>query len=174
MRWLAILALALTLAGCRDRDRARGAARRASSGAHAAPRKEGDPIYDDQADAEGEVADAIAEAKGARKRVLIVLGANWCPWCRRLDATLAGDPEVSSRLAAAFVVVHVSTGDRGSDVNAELVRRYLPGSSLSLPFLIVLDGEGQVVARQQTGPLEDGDHHDPARIAAFLDGVRGS
>jgi hypothetical protein len=37
------------------------------------------------------------------------------------------------------------------------------------PFLAVLDGDGQVVTRQKTDPLEEGDHHDPAKVKQFLD-----
>jgi hypothetical protein len=37
------------------------------------------------------------------------------------------------------------------------------------PFLAVLDGDGKVVTRQKTDPLEEGDHHDPAKVKAFLD-----
>jgi thiol-disulfide isomerase/thioredoxin len=163
---LPLLALVLTLAACRGREAPR-------TGTCGPPRAEGAPTYDDATDAECEVAAAVAVAKRDRKRVLLVLGANWCPWCRKLDATFQGDADVAARLAASFVVVHVSTGDRGSDVNAKLIRKYLPGAGLSLPFLIVLDESGGVVERQDTGALEDGDHHDPQRIMAFLDRARG-
>ena len=37
-----------------------------------------------------------------------------------------------------------------------------------VPYLTVLDGEGQVVANQNTGDLEEGDHHDSAKVEAFL------
>ena len=36
------------------------------------------------------------------------------------------------------------------------------------PFLAVLDGASKVVTRQKTDPLEEGDHHDPAKVKAFL------
>jgi thiol-disulfide isomerase/thioredoxin len=36
------------------------------------------------------------------------------------------------------------------------------------PFLAVLDADGKVVTAQRTDSLEEGDHHDPKRVAEFL------
>ena len=37
------------------------------------------------------------------------------------------------------------------------------------PFLAVLDADGKVITAQRTDVLEEGDHHDPKRVAAFLE-----
>ena len=37
------------------------------------------------------------------------------------------------------------------------------------PYLTVLDANGQVVTHQETGSLEDGPNHDPAKVLAFLE-----
>jgi hypothetical protein len=42
-------------------------------------------------------------------------------------------------------------------------------AGVGFPFLAVLDGDGKVVTRQRTGPLEEGDHHDPVKVKGFLD-----
>jgi thiol:disulfide interchange protein len=166
-RWaaaaLVMLAVVSATGGCRGRGKKPAGIARVDGG----------PVYDDRVDAEAEIADAVAQAKAEHRRVLLVFGASWCPWCRKLDASFREEPTIAERLAEAFVVVHVSTGDRGADVNRAILARYVPGSGMSLPFLVVLDEEGKVVVRQATDALEDGDHHDPARVLAFLDRVRG-
>ena len=45
----------------------------------------------------------------------------------------------------------------------------MPGNSEGVPYLVVLDTEGKVVTKQETGALEEGDHHDPAKVLAFLE-----
>ena len=37
------------------------------------------------------------------------------------------------------------------------------------PFLAVLDADGKVITAQRTDDLEEGDHHDPKLVAAFLE-----
>ena len=39
---------------------------------------------------------------------------------------------------------------------------------IGYPFLAVLDGDGKIVTAQRTDPLEEGDHHDPAKVKEFL------
>src|SRR5439155_9800512 len=39
---------------------------------------------------------------------------------------------------------------------------------MGYPFLAVLDGDGKVVTAQRTDVLEEGDHHDPAKVKEFL------
>jgi len=99
--------------------------------------------------------------------VLLVFGANWCVWCRRLDYTFRHEPRVVSALRR-FVVVHVDTGPRGSGKSAELDARYGHPTTHGLPVIVVLDGDGNLVATQDTGQLERGDRHDPDAILGFL------
>ncbi len=56
------------------------------------------PIYDEQADATKQIADAVAKAKKENRRVLIQWGANWCSWCRVLHNTFQTDAQVKRKL----------------------------------------------------------------------------
>ncbi|RLB54123.1 MAG: hypothetical protein DRJ42_10065 [Deltaproteobacteria bacterium] len=126
--------------------------------------------YDDDADAEADIAAAVARA-GSR-RVLVVFGGNWCVWCRRLEHVLQTDAAVETALAN-FEVVHVSIDGTRSRDQEETNQRYGNPVRLGLPVLVVLDGSGEVVATQETGSLETGDRHDPAKIVEFLNRVGG-
>lgn len=126
--------------------------------------------YDDEADAEADIAAAVARAGSGR--VLLVFGANWCVWCRRLEHVLQNDAAVGSALEG-FEVVHVSTGDRRSGHQEELNTRYGNPMENGLPVIVVLDGQGEMVTTQETGSLETGDRHDPAKVVEFLNRVRG-
>ena len=53
--------------------------------------------------------------------------------------------------------------------NADVVKRYGDPTQFGLPVLVVLDSEGKQLTTQETGQLEKGDRHDPAKVIAFLE-----
>jgi hypothetical protein len=128
--------------------------------------------YQDGADAGPLIEIALTEARAENKRVLLMFGANWCVWCRRLDWVFQNDPNVSAALREGWEVVHVDVGTRGSGTNAGIIARYGDPVQHGLPCLVVLDAQGQLVHTQETGSLEAGDRHDPARVVAFLNRFR--
>ena len=65
-----------------------------------------------------------------------------------------------------YVLVLIDV-DKGH--NADVVKRYGNPTRLGLPVLVVLDTDGQQLTTQDTGQLEQGDHHDPAKVIAFLE-----
>lgn len=128
--------------------------------------------YEDGADAGPLIETALAEARAENKHVLLMFGANWCVWCRRLEWVFQNDADVSSTLREGWKVVHVDVGTGGSGTNAEVIARYGDPVQRGLPCLVVLDSQGQLVHTQETGSLEVGSRHDPARIVAFLNRFR--
>lgn len=52
--------------------------------------------------------------------------------------------------------------------NADVVKKYGNPTQHGLPVLVVLDSEGKQLTTQDTGQLEQGNHHDPAKVIAFL------
>jgi thioredoxin-related protein len=124
-------------------------------------------IYDPAADAKAQIATAVEKAKRENQRVLIMFGGNWCPWCHRLHGLFKSDQDIAKTLLYEYQLVLVDIGR--SDKNTDIVSGYgLDLKKDGVPYLLVLDGEGKVVARQETGALESGDHHDPDKVAAFL------
>jgi len=131
--------------------------------------KMGPDIYDIHADASAQISDALARASAEHKRVILDFGANWCIWCRRLHSTFEADPAVSAALARDFVVVLVDVNSRGKPPrNAEVNARYGNPIQFGLPVLVVLDTDGKYLVTKDSGELEEGDHHSPAKILAFL------
>lgn len=62
--------------------------------------------------------------------------------------------------------MHVQAGD--TKANQPLMDRFGTKPN-GYPYLTVLDGAGKVVTHQETGSLEDGPKHDPAKVMAFLE-----
>ena len=129
----------------------------------------GPDIYDPKADGTPQIASALAQATTGNKRVLLVFGANWCIWCRRLHATFADEPTVARALRAGFEIVLVDVNTRnGTKRNADVNTRYGNPIANGLPVLVVLDAAGKKLTTQDTGALEDGAKHSPEKIRAFL------
>jgi len=129
----------------------------------------GPDIYDVHADGAAQVAAALVQAAAQHKRVIVDLGANWCIWCRRLHSTFETDPAVSEALNKDFIVVLVDVNTRrGVKRNADLNARYGNPIEHGIPVLVVLDPDGRQLATKDTGELEEGGGHSPAKITAFL------
>ena len=104
--------LALALAAC--------ATTQAAAPAHPEAR-----AYSEKADAAGDVDAALARAAASGKRVLLVLGANWCHDSRALAGWLE-TPRFAALTAAHYEVVFVDVGvpQTGEGRNLEIARRF--------------------------------------------------
>jgi thiol:disulfide interchange protein len=122
-------------------------------------------IYDENADGAKQIADALAVAKKENKRVLLQFGANWCGWCHKLHKLCQTDAEIVAKLKESFVVVLV---DVNKDHNSASNKRYGNPTRFGLPVIVILDADGKALTTQDTGKLEQGDHHDPKKVLAFL------
>jgi thioredoxin-related protein len=129
-------------------------------------------IYDKAADAKVQVAKAVERARHDDKRILLMFGGDWCGWCHKLHDLFKKDAEIARTLSNEYVLVTV---DLEAPNAAELLKTCKAALSqeklqkgVGYPFLAVLDAEGKVVTAQRTDPLEEGDHHDPKKVAEFL------
>ncbi len=122
-------------------------------------------IYDESADGVKQIEEALARVRKEHKHVLLMFGANWCGWCHRLHQLFESDAQIAAKLKQDFVVVLI---DVNKSHNADVNQRYGNPTRFGLPVLVVLDAEGKALTTQETGKLEEGDHHDPAKVLAFL------
>jgi thiol-disulfide isomerase/thioredoxin len=102
--------------------------------------------YDVSEDAGADVDAALARASESGKRVLLVMGANWCHDSRALAGWL-GTPRFEAMIDKKFelVFVNVGTPQTGDGYNLDIARRFgvddLPGT----PNLLVLTANGELV-----------------------------
>jgi thiol:disulfide interchange protein len=139
--------------------------------AHADPEypKMGADIFDVHADADAQIAAAISTASQEHKNILLDFGANWCIWCHRLHTTFETDASVAKALKDGFVVVMVDVNNRrGESRNAAVIERYGNPVQHGIPVLVVLDSSGKQLTTKDSGELEEGGSHSPAKITSFL------
>lgn len=124
--------------------------------------------YDESADANQLFAEACAKAQRDNKRVLLMFGGNWCGWCHKLHDLFERDRAIATVLRNEYeiVLVDIGRGDKHTDLTAKVEA---PHKENGYPFLTVTDAQGKPVTQQETGALEDGPNHDPAKVLAFLE-----
>jgi len=132
--------------------------------APAQPKK--DIGYDPQASAFEQLDAAVAKAAAEDKLLLLISGGDWCKWCHYLAAFLDRETALDAALHDVFVVQKVYVGDE--NMNKEFFAT-LPKAA-GAPHFWVLSQKGELLASQDTLPLEDGDKsYDRAKFAAFIE-----
>jgi thiol:disulfide interchange protein len=129
------------------------------------------PLYDETANGADQIVAALAKAKKDNKRVLIQWGANWCGWCVLLHDLMKRDDGLKHELLYEYEVVKIDMGKFNK--HQDLAKKYEAALDKSgIPYLTVLDGDGKVLANQETSPFEvnvdNKQGHDPAMVLAFL------
>jgi len=122
-------------------------------------------IYDESADATKQIATALETAKKEHKNVLLQFGANWCIWCHRLRALFDTNTAVADVLNKNYVLVMV---DVNKGHNKAIDVKYGHPTQFGIPALAVLDADGKQLTIKDSGQLEEGDHHSPEKVMAFL------
>ncbi len=123
-------------------------------------------IYDPKLDAREQVKTAGAIARRENQRLLVMFGGDWCGWCHKLHDLFRSNPQIAKALRDDYKLVMVDTKAPHAEELLTECRGDL--SRVGYPFLAVLDADGNLLTRQPTGPLEEGDHHDPEKVRAFL------
>jgi thioredoxin 1 len=122
-------------------------------------------LYPESADAKQEIAEVLAHASTAKKRVLLVFGANWCYDCDVLDAAFK-HPSIEPLIRNNFEVVHVDIGK--ADKNLDVCAKYEIPLEKGIPALAVLDANGKLLYSQRGGEFEHARGMEPEDIISFL------
>lgn len=120
--------------------------------------------FDPKRDAAKDIAEAVKSAKKQDKRILLDVGGEWCSWCHKLDEFFLTNLEAAKILKDKYIVVKVNFSPENE--NKAVLSKYPKINGY--PHLFVLDKTGKLLHSQDTGLLETGDHHDPAKVIPFL------
>ena len=128
----------------------------------AVPQRE---TFDPSRDVEKDIRDAVVQATGTGRRILLDVGGEWCIWCKRLDAFFVSHPGAAKLMRKGFVVVKVNFSKENK--NEKVLSRFpkVPG----YPHLFVLEANGKLLHSQDTGLLEEGKGYSEEKIMTFLE-----
>jgi len=138
-----------------------------SAGSQPEPGLTRKPLFHPEADAEADLAAALATAKREHKRVLLVRGSNADSRCYRLAEILTKNEEIAAILNKGFVLllVDVQTNSKRLEDDA------IPQWNLPFPMLTILDPDGKRLIDQwahEWGFWGRPINPDVAKIQAFL------
>jgi len=121
----------------------------------------------------------LREAKGAGKMLVVVIGADWCPWCVSLDKMLK-DPSFGKGFAKNFVFTNVGLYNGKAQVpSGERILDQIKTQAHytkkidGIPVLAVVNPSSGKATLIDTEPLEKNTAtkkgHDPAKVLAALE-----
>jgi hypothetical protein len=142
----------------------------ASPAPSAAPARPSPKLYNESADAQKAIDDAITWAASDGIRVLVNWGANDNLRAATFGA-LRRDASVGRLMSDEYRIVYVDVGH--ADRNLDLAKKY--GAAISagaLPAFTILDDEGKVLAQSTSAALQsdvDPAFLDPKKVGSFLE-----
>jgi hypothetical protein len=122
--------------------------------------------FDPKADATADIEAAFLVARARDRRVLAVLGGNWCHDSRAL-ARYLDDPAVKRIIDSHYVVVFVDVGRR--DRNLDIAKRFEAPDLTGTPTLLVLNAPGRLMNAPSTSDWTSADSRSAAELAKYLE-----
>jgi len=127
-------------------------------------------LYNEKASAWEDIEHAIKKASKEHKHILLVLGANWCPWCRALNRLLTRNITIKKVIEKHYEMVLVDMGFQNK--NIDINEQYENPMQLGLPVFVILDERGDRLTAQNTTIMEckgkKRKRHQPGKVLGFL------
>lgn len=98
--------------------------------------------FDESADASNAVDAALLDAQKEGKRVILVMGANWCHDSRGLSGWFA-QPKFSVMLTPKYEIIYIDVGQR--DRNIDIAQRFGINKIKGTPTVLVLSAQGDLL-----------------------------
>jgi thiol-disulfide isomerase/thioredoxin len=93
---------------------------------------------------------AYQQATQENKKVFVMFHASWCGWCRKMDAAM-NDASCKKAFESSYVIVHLTVEESKDkkdleNAGADFLKRKWLGEKAGLPFWLILDKDGNVLA----------------------------
>jgi len=102
---------------------------------------------------------AYTQAAKERKNVLLIFHASWCGWCIKMDSSLQDTnvkPLIDNNYVTAHLTVYESPNKKGLENPGALeFLTKLGGADQGLPYWMILDKDGKLLADAQYKPGEN-------------------
>jgi len=120
--------------------------------------------YDPARDPARDLETAVKQAQQDGKRILLVVGGEWCGWCHTLEIYLKTEADVHAAWSAGFVTLKVNFSPQNE--NRSFLSRY--PDIRGYPHIFVLDRDGKFLHSQNTADLESGSSYSKEKMMQFI------
>jgi thioredoxin-related protein len=124
-------------------------------------------FYDKEANATEDLQKAMEQAVKSNKKILVMLGGDWCKWCGNLDNLLESNEEVTNKFYSSFEVVKVHFGRGMSEGTKNMLKAY--PKVTTVPHFFILDKDAKLLVSYSTVALERGDGYNKAKVLEFIE-----
>ncbi|ATW02545.1 thioredoxin family protein [Sphingorhabdus sp. YGSMI21] len=122
--------------------------------------------FEQEADASALIDAALARAQLAEKRVIVVMGANWCHDSRGLAGWFL-QPRFAAMLEPRYEIVYVDVGFK--DRNIDIARRFGIQAIKGTPTVLVLSPQGVLLNRKSAPKWRNAASRTEEDIFAYFD-----
>jgi len=122
--------------------------------------------YDKKRNPHTDLALSMEKAKKSGKKILMVVGGEWCKWCGQLDNFLDDHESVAEDFYTSFEVLRVYYGKGISKEGKSLLTQF--PAPKGTPHFYLLDSKAKLLKSIDTGNLERGYSYNKKKFMAFI------
>lgn len=122
--------------------------------------------FDSESEASAQVDAALARAVISDKRVIVVMGANWCHDSRGLAGWFA-EPHFATMLQEKYELVYVNVGFK--DRNIDIAQRFGIKSIKGTPTVLILSPRGALLNRKSAPKWRNAASREEEDIFSYFD-----
>jgi len=123
-------------------------------------------IYHPELIAAEQIKAATIKATAENKHVLLMIGGNWCRWCKMFNKFVVTDFQLDSAMNKNFVVEHINYSKENK--NAETLKKLHFPERFGFPVFVILSSGGELIHTQNSAYLEKGEGYDKETVMEFF------
>ena len=123
--------------------------------------------YDSKANPHRTLATLMKKAKKSDKKILLMVGGDWCKWCGTLDNFLEDNEKIASSFYGSFEVMRVYYGKGINKETQSLLKQFPPLKAT--PHFYILDKNAKLLKSLESANLERGYGYNRKKIIKFIE-----
>ncbi|MFM7015709.1 MAG: thioredoxin family protein [Bacteroidota bacterium] len=123
-------------------------------------------IYHPALNASDQIKTASITASAENKHILLMIGGNWCRWCRMFNKFVTTDLQLDSAMTTDFVVEHINYSKENK--NEEVLKQLQFPQRFGFPVFVILNSKGELIHTQNSAYLEKGEGYDKEKVMDFF------
>ena len=122
--------------------------------------------FDSKVNPHKDLSMAIKKAKKSKKKILMIVGGNWCKWCGTFDNFLDDHEKIAKSFYGSFEVIRVYYGSKINKKGKSLLKQFPPIKGT--PHFYILNSNAKLLKSIDTTYLERGYGYNKLKVINFI------